>query len=295
MLKVRRYYRNKMVNPVDFSVMLFLLITCLSVPSFSIAGDDPCLKCHKSIAGQKVVHEALSEGCTSCHSEIDTDKVPHKVTGENAKGLSLEGSDICYECHEASAFENKVVHGALEEGCTGCHNPHSSNKGKLLLSPAPELCYKCHDKFEGKVVHGPVSEGECLECHTPHSGSKAKLLSNNPPDLCFTCHDSEMFKGRIVHSPVAGGKCISCHTAHAGAKFLLPGSPNAACKGCHAGQANGKHVLSGFGGGGHPVDSKDDPSSPGEKMSCLSCHFPHSSDIARLLVVRGVCRKCHKY
>ena len=145
------------------------------------------------------------------------------------------------------------------------------------------------------MVHGPVSEGECLECHTPHSGSKAKLLLNKPPDLCFTCHESEMFKGRIVHSPVAGGECMSCHTAHAGEKFLLPKSLNAVCKDCHSDQANGKHVLAGFRGGGHPVDGKDDPSSPGTKMSCLSCHFPHSSDIARLLVVRGVCRKCHKY
>ena len=295
MFKVMRYYVNKVINPVDFCVMLFILATCLSVPSLTIAEDDPCLKCHKSIAGEKTVHEALSEGCTSCHSELDTGKVPHKVTGKNSKGLSTKEPDICYECHDAPAFGQKVVHEALEEGCTGCHNPHSSKNSKLLSSPAPELCYECHDKFEGTLVHGPVSEGECLECHTPHSGSRAKLLIHDPPDLCFTCHERETFKGRIVHSPVTKGKCMSCHAAHAGKKSLLPGSPNAVCHNCHADQANGKHVLAGFPGGSHPVDGEDDPSNPGEKMSCLSCHFPHSSDFANLLIVRSVCSKCHKY
>ncbi len=125
------------------------------------ADEIDCLMCHADLAGKKVKHAAVDMGCPSCHTAVDAADVPHKMKNKIKKGLSSEQPELCYGCHDKALFTNKTVHAAVGMGCTGCHNPHSSDSPKLLVSAAPDLCYTCHDKaeFSRKNVHAPVAGG----------------------------------------------------------------------------------------------------------------------------------------
>jgi predicted CXXCH cytochrome family protein len=295
---LRKGCNKKNSGRKDIGAALVLLsLFFLFTPCSSATGGETCLDCHEELSKGKAVHQAVSMGCTTCHSAIDTSDIPHKVTGKLAKGLSADQPELCYGCHDKTAFSKKNLHAAVSMGCTGCHNPHSSKNARLLVSEPPGLCFNCHEKkkFEGKVTHSPVAAGMCTSCHTPHSGAEEKLLIADLPELCFNCHDKGAFSKKNVHPPVAGGMCLSCHGPHATeAPVLLSKGLNGLCLGCHKGQATGKHVLAGF-GGFHPLEGKSDPSSPDKKMTCVSCHNAHSSDVAKLFQSPGICKRCHKY
>jgi predicted CXXCH cytochrome family protein len=81
----------------------------------------------------------MGMGCASCHSALDAAKVPHKTTNKIAKGLSSAQPDLCYGCHDKTAFGKKTVHAAVGMGCTECHNPHSSKNVKLLRAARPTV------------------------------------------------------------------------------------------------------------------------------------------------------------
>lgn len=175
----------------------------------------------------------------------------------------------CLACH-GELKKGKVVHKALEMGCTACHTaidatdlPHkkSNNIPKGLSSREPELCYGCHDKsmFTKKTVHAALGAG-CTGCHSPHASDVAALLGKEPLDLCLGCH------GDVKKRP---------------------------------------HAIAGFSSSGHPLGEPkagkvpDDPARPGKKFYCGSCHTPHSSDYVKLFRYRAdsafdLCGHCHK-
>jgi predicted CXXCH cytochrome family protein len=45
----------------------------------------------------------------------------------------------------------------------------------------------------------------------------------------------------------------------------------------------------------HPVEGVPDPSNRKRKITCASCHNPHSSDYPKLFPSARICRACHKY
>ncbi|MBI5635034.1 MAG: hypothetical protein HZA15_16315 [Nitrospirae bacterium] len=297
-----------------FPVLKSLAFALVSLFCFQdhASAKEACLTCHESLANEKVVHAALKMGCQTCHTAIDAREVPHKKSGKAPRGLSADQPGLCYGCHDKTRFMKPHVHAAVGMGCTGCHNPHSSKNPKLLLSEVPDLCYTCHDKkkFSGKSVHAPVGIGMCGSCHDPHASKNAKLLTAEQPDLCFTCHEQKGFGGKNIHAPVAGGMCLGCHRPHA-AEFpvLLHKEPMDVCLECHADVRKKPHAVSGFSPlGGHPLGEPkrmkqsrerkylDDPSRPGRRFYCGSCHFPHGSDNPRLLrgTDFGLCQICHK-
>ncbi|RME63067.1 MAG: hypothetical protein D6778_10160, partial [Nitrospirae bacterium] len=58
----------------------------------------------------------------------------------------------CLQCHP-DLKEHKVIHPALDMGCTACHVgldvsdiPHKVTNGidKGLMAQVPDLCYNCH-------------------------------------------------------------------------------------------------------------------------------------------------------
>lgn len=188
----------------------------------------------------------------------------------------------------------------------------------IILLPAPALskakkaeinCLECHSELEkGKSVHPAVSMG-CASCHTavdatniPHRfiGKTPKGLSAEQPELCYGCHDKTLFTKRFVHAAVGMG-CTGCHNPHASdAASLLVKSVVKLCTTCHEEQASGRHIVAGFApGDDHPVKGKNDPSKPSRELSCISCHNPHSSAQAKLLVNEtarpaSICHLCHK-
>jgi predicted CXXCH cytochrome family protein len=92
-------------------------------------------------------------------------------------------------------------------------------------------------KFSGSVVHGPVSEGQCMKCHDIHASDKSKLLKADVPELCLDCHDEPMKDARKKllsstkavfedtelnpHKPFADGDCLCCHDPHASSHYRL--------------------------------------------------------------------------
>jgi len=195
----------------------------------------------------------------------------------------------CVGCHEALTKE-KVVHPALQMGCTTCHSavdasdvPHKiKNKiAKGLSAEQPELCFGCHDNMRPrkKVVHAAVSMG-CTGCHNPHSSKNAKLLKADLPDLCYGCHDKQKFTGKSVHAPVGIGMCTSCHSPHQSDNpRLLTAEAPGLCFTCHDKSAFSKKVVHAPVAGG----------------MCLSCHSPHAAEEFALLKkdAANLCLECH--
>lgn len=281
---------------------------CLTSNDVS-AGDADCLACHKSLAEAKVVHPAVQMGCTACHTAVDASDVPHKMKNNIPKGLSAAQPELCFGCHDDKRLKKKVIHPAVQMGCTVCHNPHSSKNAKLLKAELPDLCFNCHDKkkFVDKFVHAPVGIGMCTSCHSPHQSDREKLLVSAPPELCHTCHDKAAFTKKNVHPPVAAGMCLSCHAPHVAPETaLLMKEPVQVCLTCHADVRKREHAIAGLSGEGHPIGlslkkKKDigDPARPGKKFYCGSCHDPHSSDSIHLFRYPAsspmeLCSHCHK-
>src|SRR5215469_6610423 len=69
------------------------------------------------------------------------------------------GDEKCLKCHESiSALLNrKVIHPAVDFGCTTCHIDHQAAAGAkgqarhYLTEPQPSLCSQCHD-FKDKTL-----------------------------------------------------------------------------------------------------------------------------------------------
>lgn len=100
----------------------------------------------------------------------------------------------------------------LENQCDSCHDSKSSQR---LVSKGKELCFTCHDDFtkDKKVVHYPVSEGDCVGCHDPHQSPNKFMLKKVIPELCFTCHDEKDIKAVSAHE--GQSVCAECHNVHA--------------------------------------------------------------------------------
>jgi predicted CXXCH cytochrome family protein len=214
------------------------------------------------------------------------------ITLAFSKTFPVDTDASCFTamCHNGFG-KKKFLHEPASEGdeCTSCHEAVKEGSHSFqLAAEGKELCFQCHEeeKFQGKAVHEPVSEGECTSCHSPHQSDNPKQLLAPPnKEICFQCHEEEGFEGKTVHGPVAEGKCISCHSPHASnnPKQLLKPVPEL-CFTCHnvpRKDASGKKIppisplFYNKGGKLHM---------PFKEGKCLSCHFPHGSNNHRLLV-----------
>ncbi|MEW6110470.1 MAG: cytochrome c3 family protein [Nitrospirota bacterium] len=209
---------------ISFISAVFLIFN-ISVAASQESPD--CAGCHitKPYMKGKVVHAAIKMGCSVCHSDA------HNKESKRPKGLSAEIPKLCFNCHDSSKFTDKVIHSPVAGGmCTNCHDPHTSDIGKLLRAAVPDLCYNCHRRFSGKAVHAPVASGLCMSCHKPHAGSNPSLILKPMNGLCMDCHPEVVKKPHIISGtrrwghPLYGRKypnkegerfsCISCHNPH---------------------------------------------------------------------------------
>lgn len=150
-------------------------------------GTDPsaCLKCHITQHSQFKFpfHHPVLEGrmnCVDCHD-------PHGTTIFRTAGgmVSMESRDFCGKCHAAQSRPFIFEHAAMADGCQSCHQPHGAPNRKLLTSPGPNLCLRCHAQVagpaaaSGTVAIGAVdhssfiTQGTCWSsgCHTAVHGS----------------------------------------------------------------------------------------------------------------------------
>ncbi len=269
-----------------------------------IAAELDCIWCHEDLTKRQYLHEAVSMGCKTCHSGIDR---RHKNTSGIRRGLFSKEPEICLGCHSGPDFSKKVVHSVINlTGCTGCHDPHSSDEKRLLKKQRDTLCFMCHEdaQFKRSLVHLPVHMG-CMICHNPHSTNNRSILIDKMPDLCFGCHDKSDFKGKNLHKPVADGRCTRCHNPHSSNNMvLLRNEPNRLCLECHRRVARKPHVVA-TSNGGHPLGGLaksriNDPARQNRPFYCGSCHNPHSSDSMMLFrfkaqVPTDICVNCHKF
>lgn len=206
----------------------------------------------------------------------------------------------CLKCHE-SLTKQKVIHPAMEAGCSACHQGKSDG-GKTtfaLTAKGDALCFSCHsDKQEllkKKMVHPPFKEMGCTTCHNPHGSAVKKMLIAKVPDLCLNCHDDKKVdpKAATKHPPFVAGDCLTCHNPHATDQAkLLPKTVREVCMVCHKDQIRVQHPVP-----WHPIDKVPDPLHEGKELSCVSCHNPHQSNHVRLFYAQDnkmlLCVDCH--
>jgi predicted CXXCH cytochrome family protein len=224
--------------------------------------DTICLECHdKEPMSKKVVHAPLRSGdCTGCHNAHSSD-YPALLTAKK--------ESFCIQCHKDKDFskpqpisasevaknkgkkkfqkvlikskENLKVHTVLQEGCDGCHSPHSSDYKSLLIAAPGRICGSCHEDIAEKVntvkVKHPTLERrkKCMNCHDPHASTVEFNLVKAQVDLCLGCHNKPIANtsqwgynlSRIMknnpdkHQPFAEDKCSVCHDPHGSDFFRI--------------------------------------------------------------------------
>lgn len=181
----------------------------------------PCYQCHRSKVSAPKIHPALEGNeCAVCHKTTGGD---HQKN-HDLYAVKDKSAKLCWECHDSVA-KQKSVHPVIEEGCLGCHAPHSSSLGKLLRDLPPQLCFQCHadslvkEKETKKAtnfrdgaqslhfVHAGKNAIPCLTCHDVHASSQLHLIrpkaTNGKEAVTITYAGTDK-----------GGSCTtSCHDA----------------------------------------------------------------------------------
>lgn len=171
-------------------------------------------------------------------------------------GAKFIGSETCAQCHaEISRDFATASHARLK-----AEGPNAPNVG----------CESCH---------GPGS------LHDQSGGSRGTIINpRKSPEICFECHLDIASRFQLAsHHPVLEGKigCGDCHNPHK--DRVIPGGTSLSteqdtCGKCHVAQ-RGPFVFE------HEA----------VREGCTTCHQPHGSVNARMLVERNavLCLKCH--
>ena len=257
-------------------------------------GTANCVQCHNphQSAQPKLLarftHPPFADKqCAVCHAPAKDGKVV--LTQADAKSL-------CVMCHDEKTKQiesAKVQHPGAAGDCTDCHNPHASTQPGLGKTNSVEICLGCHtdiaDLAKKSVRHQPAFVQGCGTCHEPHGGEREKLLRADGNKLCLECHGPDSVPKEDKTAGVFkifDGKVVLPDDYYK--KNKVPILPLRYGKG---------HPIA-----GHPVSDVTDPTNLSkviQKISCLTCHQPHASAHADLLVNdqennTKFCATCHK-
>ena len=175
-----------------------------------------CYFCHtdlkESVEKATTVHAVVNDGksCLNCHS-------PH--ASAEKKILIAEEQKLCLSCHDkpvtagTRTIQNmketiegrKYVHGAIDNGCTACHNPHASSNQNIL-----KLAYPVSNYAQGKVANYAL----CFDCH-----EKGLLEDPKFEDTGF--RDGERNLHYVHINKDKGRSCFNCHDVHASNNLFL--------------------------------------------------------------------------
>lgn len=285
--------------------------------------DSDCASCHQDKTQAKVVHPAIAMGCNSCHV-VRSLRDRTSITLKKARVASL-----CFQCHadkDPGTSKGGKVHPPAASNCLACHDPHVSEREKLLVKETSggkdeNLCLSCHTqglKVPAKGSRHAALDMGCATCHTTHKvGDPAQAefkfhLTKQIPALCIDCHDPKDSKLATAHQnqPFATANCITCHDPHQSASpklmqaYLHSPFEAKTCEVCHQPAQNGKVVLT-------QADSsavcatchseqkeaieKAKVSHPGAAGECTTCHNPHGGMYPRFIKPDpvSVCESCH--
>lgn len=197
-----------------------------------------CSECHDiAINEDKFIHGPVAVGaCSICHS----------AHGDMQNSLLQEDeiNNVCFGCHESKSAEINSffnIHTPVEESCTLCHNPHSSNYKYMLNSETKDLCFDCHGEIESLVEdvvsdhQALVIDNKCLNCHDSHGSDFQFNLKDETYDLCMKCHnkpvksDTKMLTDmkKLLsdnsdwHGPIRDQECSGCHNPHGSENIRL--------------------------------------------------------------------------
>jgi predicted CXXCH cytochrome family protein len=203
---------------------------------------------------------------------------------------------LCLNCHIefSDKLKKRFVHTPVKDGdCTGCHNPHASDHGKLLAGSEDKICSLCHSTMipkDARSSHKVVEEGKCILCHDPHAADNKNNLVKTGNELCFSCHENMAgYLKNLSHPHEPVSDCLSCHDPHSSTDgdFMLAANPPDLCQDCH--DIKGKQLEAAH--MGYPVG----------KASCITCHNPHGSNQNAILydqvhnpVAKRMCNQCHE-
>lgn len=218
----------------------------------------------------------------------------------------------CLQCHDEPhvlailsgphAVAADARTGFARLGCGSCHGPSDAHmqrppRGQRRAAPDAPLrrddpaavngvCLDCHRGEAG--LHWPGSSHDiealaCTDCHRVHAAEDPVLAADGEFAVCTGCHGKVRSEAlRPSAHPLLDGRiaCSDCHAAHGGPGpgLLTATTLNENCTSCHA-QYRGPFLWE------HPPAAED----------CLSCHRPHGSVHAPLLVKRTpwLCQDCH--
>lgn len=279
-----------------------------------------CLDCHDPKDANLIkAHQDqpfAKADCLSCHDPHQS-KSP-KLLQAFVHAPFEGGKDSCATCH-APAKDGKVVltQASAKELCLTCHSDKA-------------------EQIEKAKVQHPGAAGDCTDCHSPHAGKSPGFPKPDAVNVCLSCHSDQAEQGKKahVHQPAFGQGCATCHEPHGGdnPKLLRASQPNRLCLECHGPDAQPKkleaeHMVTIFDGKvrlpenyfagvpvlpikyglGHPVDKHPvvdqmdptDTTKVRQPMNCATCHQPHASAEANLLVKdqannMAFCASCHK-
>jgi predicted CXXCH cytochrome family protein len=239
---------------------------------------ESCAACHDLQKTRTIEPLGLTaqESCVTCHRNVLKTRNQHSATANN----------LCLICHQQSVNPWRIGYPVahIEDTCLTCHN------GKKIWRSR-------------KYVHGPLNVGGCTLCHNPHGDeNRHQLWADGAAELCVACHSEKeelMRKDRgmhTVHGIIHGLGCVACHDPHAtNHEYMLHKPINELCVSCHQALAG---ITRGHPVGGHPVAGPSERRRKGRELTCASCHDPHGSPHADLLIETYLgghfCRKCHK-
>jgi predicted CXXCH cytochrome family protein len=264
---------------------------------------DKCTVCHDLVPGDQhkfVLVETEAKLCQTCHKRMD--RIGSNLHDPVAKGKCLgchdpHGSEekshvrkspaakLCNECHSKKpVLTRKFPHTPAGRGeCLACHRPHGTKAKKLLDVTGRDLCLqKCHEKMRPVMVAGReqklhLAGEDCTRCHRSHDSNLPALLAAQPSELCLAgCHKEikeNIELSEFKHGAMTKGmSCAECHRAHSSKLAgLLRKPPGELCFTCHAELQT-------------QIDSAKFKHRPAADKSCRSCHVPHGSQYAKLLV-----------
>jgi predicted CXXCH cytochrome family protein len=306
-------------------------------------GEVICLTCHAPHNGKNkgllIESNQDSKLCLTCHNEkksvVETKHDMKTVKGYRTKdGRTAQETGTCESCHAPHGWAVKLPKGEgdlISKSCLSCHDDGGVAEKKVISSKlfnhpvgksikdgvkAPEnlplygrlLNFLTEFRTDGEVKKTVT----CATCHDVHSKGQNFLRTEAATGaLCISCHNEKEMIQKTLHGGQKLEKnCLSCHKVHnSDNERLLIKGENDGCLTCHKEGEIGQKMLTGE--HSHPVniavDRKLDEHfklSKDNKMTCVSCHDPHSSTKTAKLdrdFIRGgfadkdqFCTACHE-